>query len=124
MSMAERSMGLGLRALGRLAGSDVVDRLGVRKPAEKVLYRATRDGFKAAGAAGRTFKSVNGNGKPKRLSTTASKGLFDLTPTRRAADAAGVVQGVRRRAAAARALAADTAAKRRRRCSSRPASSA
>jgi alkylation response protein AidB-like acyl-CoA dehydrogenase len=81
MSMADRSMGLGLRALGRLAGSDVVDRLGVRKPAEKVLYRATRDGFKAAGAAGRTFKAVNGNGKPKRLSTTANSGLFDLTPT-------------------------------------------
>ncbi len=81
MSMAERSMGLGLRALGRLAGSDVVDRLGVRKPAEKVLYRATRDGFKAVGAANRTFKAVNGNGKPKRLSTTASTGLFDLTPS-------------------------------------------
>jgi alkylation response protein AidB-like acyl-CoA dehydrogenase len=81
MSMAERSMGFGLRALGRLAGSDVVDRLGVRKPAERVLYRATRDGFKAAGAAGRTFKAVNGNGKPKRLSTTTSTGLFDLTPT-------------------------------------------
>jgi alkylation response protein AidB-like acyl-CoA dehydrogenase len=81
MSMAERSMGLGLRALGRLAGSDVVDRLGVRKPAEKVLYRATRDGFKAAGAAGRTFKSVNGGRKATRLSTTSSTGLFDLTPT-------------------------------------------
>ncbi|HKG38205.1 MAG TPA: acyl-CoA dehydrogenase family protein [Conexibacter sp.] len=81
MSMAERSMGLGLRALGRIAGSDVVDRLGVRKPAEKVLYRATRDGFKAVGAAGRTFKAVNGNGKPKRLSTTVNKGLFDLTPS-------------------------------------------
>ena len=81
MSMAERSMGLGLRALGRLAGSDVVDRLGVRKPAEKVLYRATRDGFKAAGAAGRTFKAVNGSRRPARLSSTANKGLFDLTPT-------------------------------------------
>ena len=81
MSMAERSMGLGLRALGRLAGSDVVDRLGVRKPAEKVLYRATRDGFKAVGAANRTFKAVNGNGKPKRLPTAANTGLFDLQPT-------------------------------------------
>lgn len=81
MSMAERSMGLGLRALGRIAGSDVVDRLGVRKPAEKVLYRATRDGFKAAGAAGRTFKSVNGGRRATRLSTTQSTGLFDLTPT-------------------------------------------
>jgi alkylation response protein AidB-like acyl-CoA dehydrogenase len=81
MSMAERSMGLGLRALGRLAGSDVVDRLGVRKPAEKVLYRATRDGFKAAGVAGRTFKTVNARRRPARLSTTTSTGLFDLTPT-------------------------------------------
>jgi alkylation response protein AidB-like acyl-CoA dehydrogenase len=80
-SMAERSMGLGLRALGRLAGSDVVDRLGVRKPAERVLYRATRDGFKAVGAANRTFKTINGNGKPKRLPNAPSSGLFDLTPT-------------------------------------------
>jgi alkylation response protein AidB-like acyl-CoA dehydrogenase len=81
MSMAERSMGLGLRALGRLAGSDVVDRLGVRKPAERILYRATRDGFKAVGAANRTFKSVNGGRRATRLPSTTSTGLFDLTPT-------------------------------------------
>jgi alkylation response protein AidB-like acyl-CoA dehydrogenase len=81
MNMAERSMGLGLRALGRLAGADVVDRLGVRKPAERVLYRATRDGFRAAGAASRSFTVVSRKGKPARLSTTASSGLFDLTPT-------------------------------------------
>jgi alkylation response protein AidB-like acyl-CoA dehydrogenase len=81
MSMAERSMGLGLRALGRLAGSDVVDRLGVRKPAEKVLYRATRDGFKAAGAAGRTFRAVNGRRSAARLAKAPSTGLFDLQPT-------------------------------------------
>jgi alkylation response protein AidB-like acyl-CoA dehydrogenase len=81
MSMAERSMGLGLRALGRLAGSDVVDRLGVRKPAERVLYRATRDGFRAASAAGRTFKAVNGGRRAARLPEATSHGLFDLTPT-------------------------------------------
>ena len=81
MSLAERSMGLGLRALGRIAGSDMVDRLGVRKPAERVLYRATRDGFRAAGAAGRSFKVVRNGGKAKRLSTTTSSGLFDLHPT-------------------------------------------
>ncbi len=81
MSMAERSMGIGLRALGRIAGSDVVDRLGVRKPAERILYRATRDGFKAVGAASRSFTAVNGRRRPARLSTTANKGLFDLTPT-------------------------------------------
>ncbi len=81
MNLADRSMGLGLRALGRLAGSDVVDRLGVRKPAERVLYRATRDGFRAAGAASRSFTIVRKRGKPARLSPTSSTGLFDLTPT-------------------------------------------
>jgi alkylation response protein AidB-like acyl-CoA dehydrogenase len=81
MSMAERSMGLGLRALGRIAGSDVVDRLGVRKPAERILYRATRDGFKAVGAASRSFSAVNGRRRPARLSSTTSMGLFDLQPT-------------------------------------------
>jgi alkylation response protein AidB-like acyl-CoA dehydrogenase len=81
MSMAERSMGLGLRALGRLAGSDVVDRLGVRKPAERILYRATRDGFKAVGAASRSFTVVNGRRRPTRLAQAPSTGLFDLTPT-------------------------------------------
>ena len=96
MSMAERSMGLGLRALGRIAGSDVVDRLGVRKPAEKVLYRATRDGFKAAGAAGRTFKAVNGARKPARLVHDREHRPLRPHPDRRAADAAGVRSGVRR----------------------------
>src|SRR4051794_28557590 len=81
MTVAERSMGLGLRALTRLAGSDVVDRLGVRRPAERVLYRATRDGFKAAGRAGRTFQASTRLGRPARPRKTGGAGLFDLTPT-------------------------------------------
>jgi alkylation response protein AidB-like acyl-CoA dehydrogenase len=81
MSLAERSMGLGLRALGRIAGSDVLDRINGRKPAEKLLYRATRDGFRAAGAASRTFAVAKKNGAAKRLPNAPSKGLFDLTPT-------------------------------------------
>jgi alkylation response protein AidB-like acyl-CoA dehydrogenase len=81
MSLAERSMGVGLRALGRLAGSGVVDRLGVRRPAERVLYRATRDGFRAAAAAGRSFTVVSRKGKGARLTPTSSSGLFDLRPT-------------------------------------------
>lgn len=74
-------MGLGLRALGRFAGSDLVDRLGIRKQSETVVYRATRDGFRAVGAANRTFKQVQRNGKrPARLKPSGS-GIFDLTPT-------------------------------------------
>jgi alkylation response protein AidB-like acyl-CoA dehydrogenase len=74
-------MGMGLRALGRLAGSDVVDRLGVRQPAQRMLYRATRDGFRAAGAAGRTFKTVQRRGQPVRLKPAGDSGVFDLTPS-------------------------------------------
>jgi alkylation response protein AidB-like acyl-CoA dehydrogenase len=109
MSLAERSMGLGLRALGRIAGSDVVDRLGVRKPAERIVYRATRDGFRAAGAASRSFTIVSKRGKPARLSTTKSSGLFDLNPT----DEQQMLQEAFRAFAAEQlrpaALAADTA---------------
>jgi alkylation response protein AidB-like acyl-CoA dehydrogenase len=81
MTVTERSMGLGLRALNRLAGSDVVDRLGIRKPAERVLYRATRDGFRVAGRAGRTFAAGARLGKPARPRPTGASGLFDLSPT-------------------------------------------
>jgi len=80
MSVTDRSMGLGLRALGLVAGSDLIDRLGVRKPAEQVVYRATRDGFRAVGAGTKIFKQVRGRGQPTRLKPTGS-GLFDLTPT-------------------------------------------
>jgi alkylation response protein AidB-like acyl-CoA dehydrogenase len=81
MSVTERSMGLGLRTLGRIAGSDMIDRLGARKPAERILYRATRDGFRAASASGRTFKAAKRMGQPARLKPAGGSGLFDITPT-------------------------------------------
>src|SRR3954468_11335484 len=81
MTVAERSMGLGLRALNRLAGSEMVDRLGVRGPAERVLYRATRDGFRAVGRAGRTFQAGTRLARPARPRRAGGGDLFDLTPT-------------------------------------------
>jgi hypothetical protein len=78
--MAERSMGYGLRALNRLAGSDVLDRIRIRKGVEKALFQGTKNGFRTATAAGRTFKSVQQLGKPARQKKGKSKGLFDLTP--------------------------------------------
>jgi alkylation response protein AidB-like acyl-CoA dehydrogenase len=74
-------MGIGLRTLGRLAGSDIVDRIGARGPAERILYRATRDGFRAVSASGRTFKAVQNKGQPARLKPAGSSGLFDITPS-------------------------------------------
>jgi alkylation response protein AidB-like acyl-CoA dehydrogenase len=81
MTVAERSMGLSLRALNRLAGMDVVDRLGIRGPAERALYRATRDGFRVAGHAGRTFAAGARTGRPARPRPVGGADLFDLTPS-------------------------------------------
>ncbi|HXW58388.1 MAG TPA: acyl-CoA dehydrogenase family protein, partial [Solirubrobacteraceae bacterium] len=81
MSVSERSMGLGLRALRRVAGTELIDRLGARAPTERLLYRATRNGFRAAGTAARTFKGARRNGSPARLRPAGDTGVFDLTPT-------------------------------------------
>jgi len=71
---------LGLRAVRRLASNDALDRLGVRERVEKIVYRSTRDGFKAANGAGRTFVAASRLGKPARQRTAGSE-LFDLTPS-------------------------------------------
>jgi alkylation response protein AidB-like acyl-CoA dehydrogenase len=82
VSVADRSMGLGIKALRGLAGLDVIDRVGLRSQAEQVVYTVTKQGFKGATAAGRTF-----SGGPKRDAAaraarpSSGKGLFDLTPT-------------------------------------------
>ncbi|HYH60520.1 MAG TPA: acyl-CoA dehydrogenase family protein [Solirubrobacterales bacterium] len=73
-------MAFGLRALTALAGSDVLDKLGLREQAERALGNATKGGFRAAGAAGRTFSRVSRNGKPARQKTGVRSDLFDLTP--------------------------------------------
>jgi alkylation response protein AidB-like acyl-CoA dehydrogenase len=80
VSIADQSMGLGLRALGRLAGLDLVDRLGLRAPVEKLVYGASKNGFRAAGSANRAFTAATRLGRPARLKQASSSGLFDLTP--------------------------------------------
>jgi alkylation response protein AidB-like acyl-CoA dehydrogenase len=78
--MAERSMGFGLRALNRLAGSSLLDRIHIRKQVERMIFQGTKNGFRSATAAGRTFKAAQKLGKPARQAKGKSKGLFDLTP--------------------------------------------
>jgi len=80
VSIADQSMGLGLRAIRALAGLEAVDRFGLRKPAERLLYGASRNGARAAGAANRAFTAATRLGRPARLSPATSSGLFDLTP--------------------------------------------
>jgi alkylation response protein AidB-like acyl-CoA dehydrogenase len=79
-SAAERGMGFGLRALNWLAGSDLLDRIRIRKQVERALFQGTKNGFRSATAAGRTFKAAQKLGKPARQARSKSKGLFDLAP--------------------------------------------
>jgi alkylation response protein AidB-like acyl-CoA dehydrogenase len=78
--VAERSMGFGLRALNWLAGSDLLDRIRVRKQVERALFQGTKGGFRTATAAGRTFKAAQKLGKPARQSAGRPRSLFDIAP--------------------------------------------
>ncbi len=74
-------MGFGLAALNKLAGGSAIDRLRLRKPAEKLVYRASRGGFKTVGAANRTFASGPRRGSAERPARASERSLFDLEPT-------------------------------------------
>ena len=78
--MAERSMGLGLRWLNRLAGSDLLDRIRIRKQVERALFTGTKTGFRSATAAGRTFKAAQKLGRPARQAPSKPRSLFDISP--------------------------------------------
>ena len=80
MSVAERGRTAGLRAITRLAGSDILDRTRMRGRVERALYRGSKNGFRAAVAAGRTFKAASKLTGPARQGKAQGRGLFDLTP--------------------------------------------
>ncbi len=79
-TIADRGMGYGLKALNRLAGSDLLDKIKLRKQVEGLVYRGTKNGFRTASAAGRSFKAVQQLGKPARQARAKSDGLFDVSP--------------------------------------------
>lgn len=75
-------IGYAVAALGRLAQSDVLDRIGLRKQAERAVFTATRSGFKTVTAASRTFARTGRRDEPGTRPTDAPRpGVFDLTPT-------------------------------------------
>ncbi len=78
--VAERSMGLGLRWLNRLAGSDLLDRIRIRKQVERALFSGAKNGFRSATVAGRTFKAAQKLTGPARQSPGKPRALFDITP--------------------------------------------
>ena len=81
MSTADVLMGRGLRVLNRVSASPLIDRFGLRKPAEQLLYLASKNAFRAAGSVGRQFAAVQKLAQPARLTKAPSRALFDLTPS-------------------------------------------
>src|SRR3982075_2383909 len=80
-SIAERGMAVGLRALNRLAGSPMVDRLRLRDPADGFLGGASRTSARTAARAGRTFVAAQRLTRPARQPRAEPSDLFDLTPS-------------------------------------------
>jgi len=72
---------LGLRALSQLAASPRLDKLGLRKPTEQLMYQGTKAGFRGVVAANRAFKAIKGLTQPVRLSRSGPGDLFDLRPS-------------------------------------------
>lgn len=75
------AIGYGVALLNKLARSRAIDRLGLRKRTERVVFEATRTGFRTAGALTRSFTAATKLGKPARLPSAKGTGRFDLTPT-------------------------------------------
>ena len=80
MDIQEIGLGLALRGLNRFAGLSAIDRIGLREPAERFLYRASKAGFRSAGTVGRSFTAVQRRTRPARPKKTKPVDLFDLSP--------------------------------------------
>ncbi|MEN8708052.1 MAG: acyl-CoA dehydrogenase family protein [Nocardioides marinisabuli] len=75
-------IGYAVAALGKLAQSDLLDRVGLRKQAEQAVFTVTRTGFQAATSANRAFTRAGSRQKAGvRVPAAAPKGVFDLTPS-------------------------------------------
>ncbi len=73
-------IGLAVLALNKIASSDLLDRLGIRKASERGVYRVTSAGFRTAGNVGRTFARAGKATRGNRVPSAKNTGLFDLTP--------------------------------------------
>ncbi|MFT3714424.1 MAG: acyl-CoA dehydrogenase family protein [Gordonia sp. (in: high G+C Gram-positive bacteria)] len=72
-------IGVAMRALTAVTGSDFAQKYGLSEPINRVAYKATETGFKSLGAANRAFKQVSGGDAPARPTVTP-KGYFNLNP--------------------------------------------
>jgi alkylation response protein AidB-like acyl-CoA dehydrogenase len=74
-------VGLLVAALNKLAQTDLVDRLGIRRSTEQTVFRVTSAGFRTIGATSRAFARAGRQGGGARVPAASGRGVFDLTPT-------------------------------------------
>ncbi|QZY27639.1 acyl-CoA dehydrogenase family protein [Nocardioides coralli] len=75
-------IGYAVAALNRVAQSELLDRVGLRKHAEQAVFTVTRSGFRTVTAASRTFARAGSRDRDGvRVPSTADQGVFDLTPS-------------------------------------------
>ena len=75
-------IGFAVAALSRMAQSELLDRVGLRRQAEQAVFTVTRSGFRTATAAARAFtRSGSSRRAGVRVPPATPRGVFDLTPT-------------------------------------------
>ncbi len=74
-------MGSALSMLNKIAASETIDKIGMRKPLEKLVYAGTKTGFSAISAANRQFKPLLDVVRPTRMRHARTPDLFDLNFT-------------------------------------------
>ncbi|PKM21854.1 MAG: butyryl-CoA dehydrogenase, partial [Gammaproteobacteria bacterium HGW-Gammaproteobacteria-14] len=80
--MAKDAVGYALSTLNKLASSDVLDRIGLRKFIERMAYSLTKTGFRVITTSARSFKASKKLDKPERLTAPGhTTDLFDLNIT-------------------------------------------
>jgi len=105
-------IGYAVAALNKLAQTGALDRLGLRKPAERAVYETTRTGFRTVGAVGRQFaRAGRRGGSGTRVPAARPGGAFDLTPSEDEQMLVDVVSELAREVVRPAAAEADTAAK-------------
>ncbi len=75
-NMVNKAQGFGLSMLTKIAGSEILDQLKLRKFIEKSLYQSSKAGFKTLSQTQKILKS--GQNIQKQRLPPQSKALFDL----------------------------------------------
>lgn len=78
-NMMNKAQGFGLSLITKIAGSEVLDQLKLRKFVEKSLYQGSKTGFKVLNTTQKAFKPQPID--KQRLPTQVNKNLFDLSLT-------------------------------------------